>query len=1202
MATTDNVQIRVDIFTDESKQMAKTIKDTQEFKKELNSAQSEVAKLNKEMAKLSAAGEDTTETQKKLAAAELKVNTALQNIVNTGQQLSKVDLSKLLPSQLETRAKQLKDAMQNITIDSGERKKMAAELELINIELGRVKVSAKATSDEMNAMRSVTNTIYAIGTAFFGLRSIVSNVFKASDLSSQMEQATIAFETMLGSESKARKLVGEIQKLAANTPFETKELTDYAKQLIAMGIEGDKVIATMTHLGDIAAGVGRDKLPQLVLAYGEVSTATKLSGKELRQFNQAGVPLIEELAKQFGVAKEEISKMAREGEIKFKDVEKAIESLTTEGGKFAGLMQKQSLTTQGLLSTLKDNIDLLFVSFGDGFNIAFKEMLKSLINFTNGLDREKVKAFGESVGNLVKFLFDFGPALLRIVSIYVAYNAGLATYKVAMTAVIALQWLGIIPINAETKAKLALAAATKVATSAEEKLAEAAKKTQAAFGLWVAGITLAIEVAIALYDKMTALSAGQQAIKDATEEATTAIKGEIQTSTNLFAILKDVSTSYEQKHAAVQKIMQQYPDYLGDIKTEKDLLANLEVAQQRVNEKIIEEGLARVKANKIQEFANELLETNLAIAKERSKPGGLLVNEDGTSEVVNTSLDGLLQKQQQILNKTKEFTSTFEGTAREVSKSIATMIQSNTSALSEEIDAAYKELQAASDRDDEAGQEATLKRINQLEAQKDKIISETVDLGEKKKEIEAKNEEDSDKARKEHLKRVKDAMDAELKESEIYFKREQLVAEVAFLQKRITESQYNKFELELQKNKYRDMLDIYENYKHAFGEKSKEATDIELKQLEEQKKLIETTAKLAPKNTRVTESIATLKSGEIPSVKQDDKDLQLQKLHETSEAETKMIQQKFAQQVFNEIQFENEIARIKKEGADKAYDIALKAAEQETKLGKELSDKEKAELAKLLTAKTDANNHYNDITLKNEKRTGDLKFQLEQLKLKKSSEALGIGIELLSSDAEARKKNASAIKALEIGQVTVQGVTEVQAIWEHSNMNLLNAAIPGFGAVLAGVETGFAVARTGAAINKIAATQYAEGGYTGLGGLKDSSGFGVKGVVHEGEYVVPKHIVDNPKFASVLSVLENSRLKRQGFATGGFVNTTPSYTDFSGITAVSANFNTSGIENKLDAFTKSIENWQSNFEVHLPLIKLERAQKRVELDRANASF
>lgn len=172
---------------------------------------------------------------------------------------------------------------------------------------------------------------------------------------SDFEQNRIAFETMLGSADKARKMLKQLSDFAARTPFELPEVVSGAKQLLAYGISADKILPTFKALGEIAAGVGKDKLPFLTLAFGQVATKGHLAGQEIRQFTEAGVPLIEQLAKVLGKTKDQIVAMSEAGDISFADVEKAIFSMSDQGGKFFNLMQRQSLTFGGVMSNLRDN-------------------------------------------------------------------------------------------------------------------------------------------------------------------------------------------------------------------------------------------------------------------------------------------------------------------------------------------------------------------------------------------------------------------------------------------------------------------------------------------------------------------------------------------------------------------------------------------------------------------------------------------------------------------------------------------------------------------------------------------------------------------------------------------------------------------------------------------------------------------------------
>lgn len=148
-----------------------------------------------------------------------------------------------------------------------------------------------------SGLQSVMTAVGTAGVAAFGGLSLLSaGIVKAG---ADFEQTQIAFETMLGSAELAKQTLQELSQFAATTPFELTQLEEASKRLLAYGLSAEELLPTLRMLGDISAGVGMDKLPQLILAFGQVRAATKLTGMELRQFSEAGVPLLGALVDQF---------------------------------------------------------------------------------------------------------------------------------------------------------------------------------------------------------------------------------------------------------------------------------------------------------------------------------------------------------------------------------------------------------------------------------------------------------------------------------------------------------------------------------------------------------------------------------------------------------------------------------------------------------------------------------------------------------------------------------------------------------------------------------------------------------------------------------------------------------------------------------------------------------------------------------------
>jgi tape measure domain-containing protein len=236
-------------------------------------------------------------------------------------------------------------------------------------------------------VKNVTRKLGDIGTkmsAFVTLPIFAINVGIAKTLS-QFEQLDVAFETIVGGAQKAQEVLSELYQLAATTPFEVLDITNTAKQLIAMGIEVDNVKDTLIDLGNVASGLSVP-ISRLALNFGQVKTQGKLTGRELRDFAIAGVPLAENLAKQLGVTKAEISKMVSAGAIGFTEVAKAFRFMARQG-KFADLMIKQSKTLGGLWSNFKDIIALTVRSMSNELLPILKKVVEALIRIVRAFEK-----------------------------------------------------------------------------------------------------------------------------------------------------------------------------------------------------------------------------------------------------------------------------------------------------------------------------------------------------------------------------------------------------------------------------------------------------------------------------------------------------------------------------------------------------------------------------------------------------------------------------------------------------------------------------------------------------------------------------------------------------------------------------------------------------------------------------------------------
>lgn len=232
----------------------------------------------------------------------------------------------------------------------------------------------------------------------------------------EFQQTRIGLENMLGSADKARSLLADISKFAAETPFEFPELAQATRQLVAFGFSAEDAFKTMKQLGDVSAAVGAP-INDLAYLMGTLRTQGRAFTIDIRQFAQRGIPIYEYLAKVLKTNEKAIVGMIEAGQIGFPEVQKAFAAMTAEGGKFHNTMSKQSQSLAGLWSTLKDVIgqsarEIIGINqqgdIREGSIFArLSQALTGLITLINA-HQEQIVAFFQG---LINRAIDFGKAV-----------------------------------------------------------------------------------------------------------------------------------------------------------------------------------------------------------------------------------------------------------------------------------------------------------------------------------------------------------------------------------------------------------------------------------------------------------------------------------------------------------------------------------------------------------------------------------------------------------------------------------------------------------------------------------------------------------------------------------------------------------------------------------------------------------------------
>lgn len=276
--------------------------------------------------------------------------------------------------------------------------------------LEQVGNSADASENKLVTLTRTLAGFAAKGAVLLGAVGAAAVTMGVST-ASQLEQVEVGFTTMLGSAEKARKFMKQLQDFAAATPFEFTELTGAAQQFLAMGFAAKDVIPMLTAVGDAVAAMGgsAENVDSVTRALGQMQAKGKVSGEELMQLTEQGIPALKILADSYGVSTTKMSDMITKGKVMS---DKAIPLLIkglSEGTKsvkgFGGMMDKQSETMKGKWSTFMDNLQMGLGNLAKGAlpaaKVAIDILSKGVGDFFAGIQgKGKLEGFASDVNKV----------------------------------------------------------------------------------------------------------------------------------------------------------------------------------------------------------------------------------------------------------------------------------------------------------------------------------------------------------------------------------------------------------------------------------------------------------------------------------------------------------------------------------------------------------------------------------------------------------------------------------------------------------------------------------------------------------------------------------------------------------------------------------------------------------------------------------
>ena len=430
---------------------------------------------------------------------------------------------------------------------------------------------------------------------YFSIHTVERFLSSLVRVSGEFELQHQTLKAILQDGDGADRIFNQLQTLAVKSPFSFSDLTSYAKQLSAFSVPMEELFDTTKMLADVSAGLDVD-MSRIILAYGQIRSASFLRGQEVRQLTEAGIPILTELAEQFEeiegriVSAGEVFDRISAREVPFEMVAKVFRDMTSEGGKFYNMQEVQAETLKAKVKNLGDQYDVMLYQIGQ----AQDGLLKGSVSL---------------IGDLMSHWEAIGRIIVSAASGFGAYAAVLAAVAVRKKVLLAID--AISTIARQTRVLGSLTNAVKLYVA---RLVQAGRTSKAAFAGTLVGLITA--VAVAIFQAVRAAGELNRELDKLADEKYAEMNRTIDGFDNLVNKLEQATEGSQDYRDAIHELNSKYGEYLPNLLNEKnaydEIARSADAARTAIQNKAYASAMAagREKIDKKygEDYADEMLD------------------------------------------------------------------------------------------------------------------------------------------------------------------------------------------------------------------------------------------------------------------------------------------------------------------------------------------------------------------------------------------------------------------------------------------------------------------------------------------------------------------------------------------------------------------------------------------------------------------